>query len=211
MPASRVTSNSPWHIVLVLDDSGSMSGPPADEVNNSVTAMIEELKIMSMGMKPYFKLSVITFGSRPDVVCEAVSEQAVDMNKAAALKGDSGSTDAAAALEEVHTLLQKNPGAATDFTPYIFFLSDGAPDDVNSALAAGDKVKEMAIAAGTPKLVTIGFGSVNDDFMGKLASNTEMYKKLQDYKQIVKIFPAIGTIAQTATGTDGMDQAIMNL
>jgi uncharacterized protein YegL len=211
MPASRVTSNSPWHIVLVLDDSGSMTGDPAEEVNNAVTAMIDELKLMSMGMKPYFKLSVITFGSRPEVVCEAVNEQSVDMNRAAALRGDSGSTDAAAALDEAYNLLQRNPGTATDFTPYIFFLSDGAPDDGTSALTAGDKLKKLSIAAGTPKLVTIGFGSVNDDFMQKLASNPEMYKKLQDYKQIVKIFPAIGTIAQTATGTEGMDQAIMNL
>ncbi|MDX6406860.1 MAG: molecular chaperone DnaK [Blastocatellia bacterium] len=211
MPASRVNSMSPWHIVLVLDDSGSMIGSPADEVNNAVTAMIDELKLMTSGMKPYFKLSVITFGTRPELVCEAVSEQAVDMNKAASLKGDSGSTNAEAALEEAYQLLRKNPGAATDFTPYIFFLSDGAPDDVDAALAAGDKLKKMSIAAGTPKLVTIGFGPVNDDFMQKLASNTEMYKKLQDYRQIVKIFPAIGTIAQTATGTEGMDQAIMNL
>lgn len=211
MPASRVTSNSPWHIVLVLDDSGSMWGPPADEVNNAVTAMIDELKLMSSGMKPYFKLSVITFGTRPEVVCEAVSEQAVDMNKAAALKGESGSTDAEGALVEVHNLLQRNPGASTDFNPYIFFLSDGAPDDVNAALSAAEKLKKMSIAAGTPKLVTIGFGAANDDFMRKLASNSEMYKKLQDYRQIVKIFPAIGTIAQTATGTEGMDQAIMNL
>src|SRR5947209_8035764 len=129
MPASRVTSTSPWHIVLVLDDSVSMEGNPAEEVNKAVAAMIDELKLMSMGMKPYFKLSVITFGSRPDVVCEAVSEQSVDMSKAASLKGDSGSTDAEAALEEAYRLLQKNPGVATDFTPYIFFLSDGAPDD----------------------------------------------------------------------------------
>ena len=211
MPADRVTSNSPWHIILVLDDSGSMQGDPVRYVNESVTAMVDEMKIISGGLKPYFKISIISFGSRPDVVCEATSEQAINLSKAASLQGDSGTTDAAAALNEALSVLQRYPGQPTDFTPYVFFLSDGEPDDEASALAAGDKLKNLSLSAGTPRVVTIGFGDVKDDFMRKLATNPELYKKLPQPKDITKLFPVIGTIAQSATGTDSVDQAIMNL
>ena len=211
MPADRITSKSPWHIVLVLDDSGSMQGDPVRDVNEAVTAMTDEMKIISGGLKPYFKISIISFGSRPEVICEATSEQAVDLSKAAALKGDSGTTDAAAALNEVIALLQRSPGQPTDFTPYVFFLSDGAPDDEGAALAAGDNLKRLSISSGGPRVVTIGFGDVKDDFMKKLATNPELYKKLAQSKEITKLFPAIGTIAQSATGTGSVDQAIMNL
>ena len=211
MPANRVTSNSPWHLILVLDDSGSMSGQPSSDVNQAVIALVDEMKLLSQGLKPYFKLSVVVFGSHARSACEAVSENAVDMTAITALSGSSGSTNAAAALQEANAILLRNPGKATDFVPYVFFLSDGAPDDVGTALAAGTALKGLSVAAGTPHLVTIGFGSVNDSFMSQLASNPELYKKLANSREIVKLFPSIGTMAQTATGAAGVDQAIMNI
>jgi uncharacterized protein YegL len=212
MPASRVTSNSPWHIVLVLDDSGSMSGNPAQHLNDAVTAMVDEMKILSGGKKPYFKLSVVSFGSRPTVLCTAESEQTVALQNIASFGGNSGSTDAASALTEAADLLARNVGAPTDFTPYVFFLSDGVPDDERAALAAGDRLKSLSLAAGTPRVVTIGFGTVNDAFMEKLATTPELYKKLRDPREIINLFPNIGTIAASqASGTAGVDQAIMNL
>ena len=41
MPASRVTSKSPWHIVLVLDDSASMEGSPSADVNEALRELID--------------------------------------------------------------------------------------------------------------------------------------------------------------------------
>jgi uncharacterized protein YegL len=212
MPAQRVTSNSPWHIILVLDDSGSMSGQPAQDVNAAVTAMIEEFNILSMGSKPYFRISIVSFGSSAQVLCEYQSEQQVNVSQVAAFAGNSGSTDAAAALEATYNLLMRNPGNPTDFVPYVFFMSDGAPDDEGGALAASAKLKSMSIPAGTPRVVTIGLGSsVNDNFMRQLATNTELYKHLQNSKEITKFFPAIGTLTGTKTGTDAVDTAIVNL
>src|SRR4051794_27651014 len=114
MPADRVWSNSPWHVVLVLDDSESMSGQPVKDVNAAVTAMVDEMKIISGGLKPYFKLSIVKFGSVPKTLAENQSEQAIDISAASSLTGSSGSTNAAAALSSAARVLDKNPGRDTD-------------------------------------------------------------------------------------------------
>ncbi len=211
MPANRVSSNSPWHIILVLDDSGSMQDQPARDLNAATSAMLDELKLMSSGVKPYFKLSIIKFGSRPTVIAKAVSEQTLTNDQVSSIDGSSGMTNAAPALQEVVEILGKNPGKSTDFVPYVFFLSDGALDDEPEALRVGDSIKSLSIAAGAPRIVTIGFGAANDSSMTKLASTPELYKRLATSKDMVKLFPAIGTIASTATGTAAVDQAIINI
>lgn len=211
MPAERVWSNSPWHVVLVLDDSTSMEGDPVKAVNDAVGSMIDEMKIISGGLKPYFKLSVVKFGSAPHTLAEYRSEQQVNVSGVTTLNGGSGSTDAAAALQAAARILTKNPGQATDFTPYVFFLSDGAPDSEGAALSAGDQLKALNIAAGTPRVVTIGIGDANDDFMRKLASTPELYKRLNNTNDLARFFPAIGTFVSSAAGTAGVDEAIMNL
>src|SRR5262245_14869085 len=153
MPAPRVTSNSPWHLVFVLDDSGSMSGTPANTLNRALDEMIEEMKLLSQGTKPYFKISVIVFGSNVSTIAEAESEQTLDKTKVTGFSGNGGSTNMAAALSEAASLLQRRPGTANDFDPYVFLLTDGQPDDRNAALNAAQAIKNMQVAAGKPRLI----------------------------------------------------------
>jgi uncharacterized protein YegL len=211
MPADRVTSKSPWHLVMILDDSGSMSGPPADSLNKAVEAMVEEMRVTSNGMKPYFKLSIISFGTAPTSITTASSEQTIDLTKVTNFQGDSGSTDAAAALQMATRLLQANPNVESDFTPFVFFLSDGAPDDEAAALSAGSQLKSLQLQAGSPRLVTIGIGAPNDAFMAKLASSPELYRRLADHRDVVRFFPQIGTVAGSQVGVQAVESAIMNL
>lgn len=213
MPANRVTSRNPWHVVFVLDDSGSMQNGPAASVNEALRATLDELEILSAGSKPYFKISIVVFGSHAEVLAEAESEQAIDATAIAVLQGSRGTTDAAGALDVALDLLRRNPGSSTDFTPYVFFMSDGAPNDRNAALQAGDRLKGLDIDAGSPHIVTVGFGQTDDDFMRKLAHNPEMYKKLKTPQELTALFPNIGTIASVTAqgGTAAIDQAIMDL
>ncbi|MBP2227675.1 uncharacterized protein YegL [Azospirillum agricola] len=211
MPALRITSKSPWHVVFIIDDSGSMSGRPSSDVNEAMETMIEEMRLLSQGKKPYFKVSVIAFGSNCTVRATAQSEVDIDLDGVTAFAGQSGSTNAAAALSEALDILTAHGGAPTDFEPFVFFLSDGAPDNGALALATADKIKGLQIPAGTPRIVSIGFGQPNDQFMTALASNPELYKKLQKSSDIKTFLPAIGTMAGTGTGADGVAKAIMEL
>lgn len=211
MPASRVTSRNPWHIVLVLDDSGSMSGQPSRDLNEAMKDLIDALVTATMGQKPYFRVSVISFGSNYHTLAEAVPESDIEERVVANFQGNSGSTNAAAALDEAARILSNNPGQETDFEPFVFFLSDGQPDNLSTALQAADKIKSLSLPSGTPRIVTLGFGSVNDDFMGKVATNSELYKKLNSSEDIVKVLPVIGTIVDLPGGAKDIEQAIMKL
>jgi uncharacterized protein YegL len=211
MPAERVTSKSPWHVIFVIDDSGSMSGQPAMDVNEAMETMIEEMRLLSQGMKAYFKVSVVSFGSDSTVLATAQNEKQIDLTSVAKFAGNSGSTNAAAALSEAYNILVSNGGTPTDFDPFVFFLSDGAPDSAQLALDAGLRIKALSIPAGTPRLITVGFGSPVDAFMSSLATRPELYKKLQKSSDIKNLLPAVGTIAGTKTGADGVVEAIMQL
>jgi len=213
MPAPRVTSESPWHIVLVLDDSGTMAGGPCDDLNMAIKILHQELETTSMGLKPYFRISVISFGSKATTLCTTVKETDLDMNIVANFQGSSGLTNATAALDEAFNLIQSNGGNDHDFEPFVFFLSDGLADNPQGALEAAKKVKEMSVPAGTPRIVTLGFGNVDDAFMKELASNPELYKKMDSSKDIIAFLPNIGTVAGTTDGggADALAGNIMNL
>jgi uncharacterized protein YegL len=212
MPAPRVTRNSPWHIIFVLDDSGSMEGEAAKCLNEAMQGMLEEMKLMSQGTKPYFKLSVLAFGSSVELLAEAASEQLIDENKVTNFSGARGTTNMAAALEEAAVVLRRNPGVATDFDPYVFMLTDGHSDDESAALQAAQALKQIQVAAGKPRLVAIGLGSqVNMGFLQQVASNTELAKHLKESHDMVKFFPAIGTVVSSAGGTQAIDQAIVDI
>jgi len=212
MPAPRVTSNSPWHLVFVLDDSESMTGAAANTLNQALDEMLEEMKLLSQGTKPYFKISVIVFGSHVKVIAEAESEQTLDKAKVTSFSGTSGTTDMAAALNEAATLLKRRSGNANDFDPYVFLLTDGQPDDAAAALSAAQAIRSMEVAAGRPRLIAIGLGDgVNMPFLQQVASNQELAKHLQKHEDLVKFFPAIGTVVSSAGGTQAVDQAIIDI
>jgi uncharacterized protein YegL len=212
MPAPRVTSNSPWHLVFVLDDSGSMAGTPANKLNEAMDAMIEEMKLISQGTKPYFKLSVIVFGSKPYVVAEYESEQAIDKGKVTSFAGNSGTTDMAGALAEAAALLKRRPGNSTDFDPYVFLLTDGDPDHEGNALNAAQALKGIEVAAGKPRVIAIGLGDhVKMGVLQQVASNSELAKHIQQPDDLIRLFPAIGTVVASAGGTQAVDQAIVDI
>jgi uncharacterized protein YegL len=212
MPAQRVTSNSPWHLVFVLDDSGSMAATGAPKLNEGLDAMIEEMRLLSQGTKPYFKLSIIVFGSGVHLICEAVNEQTVDKAKVTSFSGSSGQTNMAAALTEAAAVLRRNQGNATDFDPYVFLLTDGHADNESAALSAAQDIHNMEITAGKPRIVAIGLGgSVNMPFLEKVASTPELAKHLLIAQDLVRFFPAIGTIVSGAGGPQAVNQAIVNI
>ena len=201
MPANRVTSETPWHIVFLIDDSVSMAhNGGSDAVNEAMQVMLDELSLKTKGLKPYFSISIVSFGSDFRDIAIAKSEQEIDEDAVTLFKGTSGTTNAAAALARAQAILEGHPGRATDFDPFVFFLSDGQPDNEPLALAAGDQLKSCALPAGKPVIVTIGFGDAKDSFMQALASNPEMYIRLQNAKQIVTFLPAIGTIVNDVSG-----------
>jgi uncharacterized protein YegL len=211
MPADRVTSDTPWHVVLLVDDSGSMEGAGAAAVNEGLRAMISEMEVIAKGTKPYFKVSLIAYGSELRVLCEAVGEKQVDLDAIATFAGASGTTDMAGALELAGKVLERHPGKPTDFRPYVWLFTDGRPDDPARAEAAAGALKALALPAGSPTVVAVGVGDVEPAFLKRVATNPEFAILKADPRALVRIFPAIGTIVGSRSGEAAINQAIVNL
>ena len=194
MPAKRVTSRNPWHLVFILDDSISMQGTRAAQVNEVMEEFLDELGLTSMGMKPYFRVSIIVFGSAVEVSCEAVPECDLQPDSLVRLTGARGTTNAASALDEARALLKRNPGKETDFRPFVWFMTDGQPDDKALALEAAAALRALDIPAGSPWVFSVGYGATDHDFMRELATNPEFYTQLTDLKQLKNYWPNIGTV-----------------
>jgi uncharacterized protein YegL len=207
-PTGRVESRHPWHVAFVIDDSASMAGNDgAKSVNEAMDILIEEMRSLSQGMRPYFKISVVSFGSAAQNLEVVKTEMEIDKDRLTRFDASSGSTNAAAALDHVYNILTANPGAPTDFEPFVFFLSDGAPDNEAMALTAGQRIKDLSLASGRPRIVTIGFGDVNDAFMKQLASNPELYVRLPNAQAVTKVLPPIGTY-KGSSGAEGVEAEI---
>jgi len=211
MAAPRVTSNSPRHIIFVLDTL-SMAGKPEAKLSEAMAAMIEEMKLISQGTKPYFRLSFIVCGSGPCVLAEAQSEQAVDKRKVTAFSNSSRKADLAAALDTAADILRRTPSKRTDFVPYVFLLTDGLAHDEANTLAAAQALKDTELAAGNPRLVALGLGDgVDMAFLQKVATNAELARHVDNADEVTRLFPMIGTVVTSATGTEAIDQAVFDL
>lgn len=215
MPASRITTKTPWHVILVLDDSCSMKDDgKISALNEAIERMIDEMRYLTGGgKKKYFRISIISFGSFPVILAEADNEQNIDIDRVVSMNGDSGSTNAAAALECARELLLRNPGSVTDFNPFLFFFSDGEPDDQSEALAVGEQLKGMVLPCGALSLVTVGIGEANDYFMSELATRREgvaRYRRLKNAQEISTFFPNIGTraVSQVVVGARSAQEVL---
>ena len=98
MPAERVTRQSPWHVAFIIDDSASMaSNDGAKSVNEGMDLMIEEMRSLSQGLRPYFKISIVSFGSGAQDIYVVENEMQIDKSRVTQFRANSGSTNAAAA------------------------------------------------------------------------------------------------------------------
>src|ERR1700748_3843924 len=79
-----ISSDHPMHIVLIADDSGSMAAKRdgrsgADDATEAIQNWVAELQLQTKGRKPYFRFTLISFGSAVDILAEAKDLNAIDV------------------------------------------------------------------------------------------------------------------------------------
>lgn len=213
MPADRVTSLSPWHVVLLLDDSDAIFGTTAAELNSVVREILAEMDVASKGLKPYFRLSIIAYGETATVLEEYKDAREIDQDRVATLSGGAGSPNLANAIAAAKDLLARYPGKPTDFRPYVFAFSAGGRDKPNpQALRAATDLKRLRIQAGSPKVVMIALGNADHKALAPLASTPSLSRRPKDLDSLQRLFPPIGTVAGLSrNGEQKIDDIIMNL
>src|SRR5262249_32622314 len=109
-------------------------------------------------------------------------------------------------------ILKRNPGRATDFRPFVFFLSNSHIDDPIAAINVARQLEMLDIPAGAPTIVSIGLADSDRGFMELIASRKELVLIVEKFADLVRLFPTIGTAVGTIrTGEQHISQAILDL
>lgn len=208
MPASRVTTSSPWHLTLVVHAPPDQNG--AQKVRDALEILVEEMTLLSGGVKPLFKVTVIDGGRDPHVAAEAASD--VEASDIICSQPPSGAEQIklSALLASAHDVLSAHPGREDDFTPYVLVLTAGADCDAN-AIAAAERLKSLALHAGTPRLVVFDFSNPPTDSLRRLASRDDLYVALAQPEPVVLIFPPTGSAVANVSGEAEVDQLVSRL
>lgn len=207
----RITGKSPMHMVLIADDSGSMKGDPAAAATKAIHAWVNELYVATRGKKPYFRFSLISFGSTPTVVAEALDVRDIDV-KPFVLDGSSGRTNLVAALAAARQIVSRDGATAEHCPPVVFLFTDGKPTDenghetplaTNAALAEAQALKATPLVCGSPFIVALGFGEASDAFLSQVASTPGLYRRLKSAQELIALLPDIGTPTVGGEGEEG--------
>ena len=127
--------------ILILDVSSSMAGSPIDQLNDGLLAYKDELSADSLASKRV-EVSVITFGSEVSTVCDFTT---ADYFLPPTLKAE-GLTYMGQAVNQALDALearksQYKANGISYYRPWLFLVSDGAPNDPNWEAAAARAVE----------------------------------------------------------------------
>jgi len=128
-------------LVFLLDTSGSMSGPPIDSLNRGLNRFKEEV-IKNKETRDILDIAIIEFNSYHRVVQEWVPVEYMNTVNLVATGGTSMSPairEALKMVDERSRFYQRS--GTTPYKPWVFLVSDGAPEDDITAVA--NEIKAM--------------------------------------------------------------------
>jgi len=190
----KISREKPGLIVMILDDSGSMtdnlpgtSDPKYQWVErycgiilNELLNRSSEVKGNGVVIKPRYYLHVIKYGSQtrlwgqPGMDIQSAVEQFTNSGNSFDLRGQQGGTDAKTAFVEAHDYLKQAVASerfANSFPPMLFHLTDG--ESQSDARPVADQIRQLQTSDGNVLLVNAYIGtqtSLNyqdpDDFPG---------------------------------------------
>jgi len=148
-------------IYIVVDCSGSMIGNKLEQAKSGVIDFAKD------AFRKDYLVGIIKFSSKAEHLSEPTNDIAILQNKIKSIHA-SGSTNLTAAIKMAYSKL-------IDFTgsKVIVIATDGMPDNVKSSLKEANNAKTDGI-----EILTIGTDDADIEFLKKLASRTELSKKV---------------------------------
>lgn len=180
---SRMKIYPEQKIYFVCDNSGSVSGDPADQINQATKNM---MSIMSAPEnKDGFRVSVIMFGSNADLVCEDKAPQDVNL----AVDGNGGGTELTPALDIVAKLEGKaliRPNRVK-VNSMMIILSDGGFGDTAQSIQMIDGLKQQGM-----QVMTIGVGDACDEAVLRNAATSSDFYAKTDGSGLMSLLAKVG-------------------
>ncbi len=172
--------------VLVIDTSGSMSGPPIQQLNQGLTEFYEQVKIDPTAANR-LEICILTFNS----YIECVTEPALVEKLTVPTLNASGSTKMVDAVREAMATVEARKGWYKEtgqpyYRPWIILMTDGEPDSEQDieALAQEIHLATSNDANQGRKFVffAVGVQGANMDILKKISSPQMLPQKLGGLK-----------------------------
>lgn len=148
----KKVKNKKGNIALVFDRSGSMNGRPVEDAKSAGGSFIERLD-------RNYRVSVISFSNDSSVDCSLTSDKNIIDNAINKLEAGGG-TNIASGLKAAVDELSSQDGINT-----VILMSDGqSNDDLGECIRQAER--------NSITVYTVGFGDVNDGYLGEIARRT---------------------------------------
>lgn len=158
----RVNEVGKFNAYLVIDCSGSMS-----EGNKLSQAKNGAIKFAKEALEKSYQIGLIKFESMATHLCDPQRNLSILIPLIDTIE-IGGSTNMTDAIKMANERLLNKKGIST-----IVIVTDGMPDNPNSALEVARKAKEKGI-----KIIAIGTDDADQKFLKSLASETELSIKV---------------------------------
>jgi hypothetical protein len=201
MPAPKITSQSPWHVVAVADVASDADEVRCAEVLEALQALAAELTFLSQGTRPYFQVSLVENVSPSGVLVAHGRDADVDDLLIEGLTFEGERAPLAKALGEVAELLQAHPGDETDFTPYVLVVTSGRVVSVDD-IAAAEALRVLPLPAGPPNILVVHFEDSPDLGYNEVAGRPDYVFRLSSPDRICNLIPPVGSSVQDPGGKD---------
>lgn len=198
MPASRVTSASPWHVVLV-GNAQPGKRETIRPVTDALEFMIEEMSLISGGGKPLFRVSIVDGSRQPQIVAEATRDvEAAELLAAAKpARKTRKLPQLADLLNTARSILETHQGNRSDHTPWVIVMSNNASSD-RRAEAAADALKTLNISAGAPRIMVFDFQTTVNSTLQAITSDATLYRPIASPGEVAVALPTLVNIGGSA-------------
>jgi molecular chaperone DnaK len=146
---------------LLIDCSSSMSGSKITQATEGALAFAGD------ALKKQYSIGLIAFASAAEILCRTEDSLSIIASKAQRMIA-SGSTNMTDGIEAAAAELENGAGVRA-----IVIVTDGVPDNPETALRAARRAKESGI-----DIIAIGTDDADQRFLQQIASRAELAVKV---------------------------------